>query len=170
MQNQFSGIHRRIGHGAELAEQSRPAIHHDQRAVNQQRGGRAGQLPERHGLYRFRPGEGQQRVYRTAWRQYECALGSRHGGRFVLRRWRVAKHHCRTRGKDVTKTESNATTAPPKPIWCRVEDGHGEAGFDLDELKSYLTATTDEFWTVRDDAGNFVGVSSVSLMRRAYLA
>lgn len=60
------------------------------------------------------------------------------------------------------------TVSPPKPTWCKVEDGHGEARFDSDELRAYLEATSDKSWIIRDDAGNVVGVSSVTLMREAY--
>lgn len=58
--------------------------------------------------------------------------------------------------------------APPKPKWSKVEDGHGEARFDSEELGAYLQATSDQSWIVKDEAGEVVGVANVALMREAF--
>lgn len=64
--------------------------------------------------------------------------------------------------------------APPKPTSCSVEirDGimHGEARFDVEDMRAYIAGTSDESWIVRDEAGTVIGISSVRLMREAYSA
>ena len=59
---------------------------------------------------------------------------------------------------------------PPKPTWCKVENGHGEARFDAEALRTYLETTSDKSWIMRDEIGNVVGVANVNVMREAYLA
>jgi hypothetical protein len=67
--------------------------------------------------------------------------------------------------------ETNAPSVhPPTPISCKIEEGHGEARFDLKELKAYLDTTSDKSWIVRDEKSNVVGVASVALMKKSWLA
>lgn len=64
--------------------------------------------------------------------------------------------------------------APPQPIKASLVAGdvamyHGEATFDLAELKNYLANTSDKGWLVRDAAGRVIGIAHVDIMREMFL-